>query len=320
MSSQRLSFRCFLLVLAVLSLSWNCIAQEADEGGSEIDNDDFWGQAYDEYYEYSDYLDSYIEEDCFVEADGSSFLNGTACDLIVTGNDLMTKYSGGGVHGTYTYQECKNGRPMYVRDAADGPPMYIIYSDYWGDWDFSNTSALTDVSVVGYGGEGFGENRPEDITEQGWYVLKLLTDTADSENDFIPAPELRVQCKGYAEYNPEVHENGLIPTCQDGVQNGDETGVDCGGTICVSCEVLADIHETNLEALRKKIQDEYVADAQAQQRSRIAQGVVALMAIIGFGLVCGGPLLYLFKMMQAQREGTMYRGVQMQGRRAPGRV
>ncbi|MCB0686145.1 MAG: zinc metalloprotease [Saprospiraceae bacterium] len=27
------------------------------------------------------------------------------------------------------------------------------------------------------------------------------------------------------------------PTCNDGIQNGDETGVDCGGTNCPSCEV-----------------------------------------------------------------------------------
>jgi len=28
------------------------------------------------------------------------------------------------------------------------------------------------------------------------------------------------------------------PTCNDGIQNGDETGVDCGGTSCVSCATL----------------------------------------------------------------------------------
>ena len=27
------------------------------------------------------------------------------------------------------------------------------------------------------------------------------------------------------------------PTCTDGIQNGDETGVDCGGTNCAPCEV-----------------------------------------------------------------------------------
>ena len=25
------------------------------------------------------------------------------------------------------------------------------------------------------------------------------------------------------------------PTCSDGAQNGDETGVDCGGTACAAC-------------------------------------------------------------------------------------
>jgi len=30
------------------------------------------------------------------------------------------------------------------------------------------------------------------------------------------------------------------PTCTDGIQNGDETGIDCGGSVCDPCEVLPD--------------------------------------------------------------------------------
>ncbi|MEZ4908784.1 MAG: hypothetical protein R2771_14330 [Saprospiraceae bacterium] len=37
-------------------------------------------------------------------------------------------------------------------------------------------------------------------------------------------------------YDPEATEDdGLCETCDDGIQNGDETGVDCGGALCVPC-------------------------------------------------------------------------------------
>jgi hypothetical protein len=28
--------------------------------------------------------------------------------------------------------------------------MYLIYSAYWGDWDFCNSSMLDDINVLGY--------------------------------------------------------------------------------------------------------------------------------------------------------------------------
>lgn len=33
-------------------------------------------------------------------------------------------------------------------------------------------------------------------------------------------------------------------TCDDGIQNGDETGIDCGGTACEACEVAIDFSGT----------------------------------------------------------------------------
>ncbi len=35
------------------------------------------------------------------------------------------------------------------------------------------------------------------------------------------------------------------PTCTDGIQNGDETGVDCGGTTCPPCQSNCDVVDTN---------------------------------------------------------------------------
>ncbi|MFK7807875.1 MAG: T9SS type A sorting domain-containing protein [Saprospiraceae bacterium] len=54
-------------------------------------------------------------------------------------------------------------------------------------------------------------------------------------------------------YNPEANlEDGSCEYCSDGVQNGDETGIDCGGSLCEPCDILGctdpDAHNYNLEA------------------------------------------------------------------------
>lgn len=36
------------------------------------------------------------------------------------------------------------------------------------------------------------------------------------------------------------HEGGPAPTCEDGIQNGDEQGVDCGGETCAACATCED--------------------------------------------------------------------------------
>ena len=36
-------------------------------------------------------------------------------------------------------------------------------------------------------------------------------------------------------FNAEKQTDPPVPTCSDGIQNGDETGVDCGGTNCSAC-------------------------------------------------------------------------------------
>ncbi|CAM4115517.1 hypothetical protein ZORO111903_01710 [Zobellia roscoffensis] len=38
---------------------------------------------------------------------------------------------------------------------------------------------------------------------------------------------------------PDDGEDGKVPTCTDGIKNGDETGIDCGGT-CTACDAAAE--------------------------------------------------------------------------------
>lgn len=49
---------------------------------------------------------------------------------------------------------------------------------------------------------------------------------------FLFSALLFVQC------NDEITDNSIIPdaTCTDGLQNGDEVGIDCGGSNCAPCE------------------------------------------------------------------------------------
>ncbi len=46
--------------------------------------------------------------------------------------------------------------------------------------------------------------------------------------------------------NASCLESCAIPTCDDGVQNGQETGVDCGGPDCQPCETMADCENNTL--------------------------------------------------------------------------
>lgn len=63
---------------------------------------------------------------------------------------------------------------------------------------------------------------------QGYYNFKLGTNTLISGGSFTTAEEKSfcLQCSG-----------GPVATCSDGVQNGNETGIDCGGS-CTPCPTV----------------------------------------------------------------------------------
>ncbi len=60
----------------------------------------------------------------------------------------------------------------------------------------------------------------------------IITSCGDEE------PELINGCTDISAHNYEASadvNDGSCETCDDGIQNGDETGVDCGGGLCESC-------------------------------------------------------------------------------------
>lgn len=251
--------------------------------------------AFDDYYEYSadyDYATDWKEGDCLTGADNVSRVNGTVCDLQVSGEDTIVSYAGG-VTGLYKYTgECQNGRPGYKRDdvADQASGMWLYYSRYWGDWDFCNTTTLEDACVVGYGGEGYGESRPQDILDGDWFVLKDLVSNQTAEEDFVNAPKLMVKCV-------IAHGDGdASGTCTDGIMNGDETGLDCGGS-CPPCVSLAD-QQMAVEALKEKLRKEWEQEQKESAMSGVAQVAIVFIALVGCAIVCGGPILFCIRALR----------------------
>lgn len=257
---------------------------------------------FEDYYDLADYDYGFTaqEPDCLVDAEsGVSTLNGTACDLEIKGDDQAIKLPGG-VTGIYKYVNCQNGRPSYKRETVEGEvaPMYLAYSLYWGDWDLCNESVLTDESVLGYGGEGFGEMRPEDVLPEDWYILKDLVEDQSSPDDFVSVPKIIVNCI-------TVVRNTSVPgNCSDGIMNGEEEGVDCGGS-CRSCIQYADQKEA-IQALKDKLRMEWEEKQRESQMTGVAKASIIIIALIGAAIVCGGPLIYLARSLRGRSNGAQY--------------
>ncbi len=67
-------------------------------------------------------------------------------------------------------------------------------------------------------------------TRNGLFVLSTsITTTTDCGNGVLDDFEIEEDCGGFCAPCIEA------PTCSDGIQNGNETGVDCGGPDCLEC-------------------------------------------------------------------------------------
>ena len=104
--------------VGLVMVTVSCLARTvAGEFADYYDLMDYTG--YDYSYD-SDYGFVTSVSDCEVDAkSGKSTLNGTACDLNVSGDDLTVGLKGG-ITGIYRYQACQNGRPYYKRDDIKG--------------------------------------------------------------------------------------------------------------------------------------------------------------------------------------------------------
>lgn len=106
-------------------------------------------------------------------------------------------------------------------------------------------------------------------------------------------------------------------TCNDGIQNFNETGIDCGGP-CSPCQDLHldELAERNqdlakdLAALRMKIAAEQKAKEERDQENKVAKVAISFMIVLGAAIVLGGPIIYSLKRGKASGGvGPMYQQV-----------
>ncbi|GAA4278077.1 hypothetical protein GCM10022259_28020 [Aquimarina mytili] len=102
---------------------------------------------------------------------------------------------------------------------------------------FDSDESLTSSQIFQiYGTQNWG-NRNFDYTPSGYTSFSIPVGDFYTGNDmYLVLVNDFDNGSGNTSYfrNVRIFENGTTPTCNDGIQNGDETGVDCGGS-CQPC-------------------------------------------------------------------------------------
>jgi hypothetical protein len=124
------------------------------------------------------------------------------------------------------------------------------------------------------------------------------------EDDFVSAPKMTVRCVA-AKHPDVIGKNGKTSggTCADGIMNGDETGVDCGGNDCAPC-VTKKEQEEAVTALKAKLRKEWEDQQAESRRSGIAKIIIMVFGLVGALFVCGGPVLYLLRAVRVRSSAT----------------
>lgn len=134
---------------------------------------------------------------------------------------------------------------------SGGPSPTTCYRDNDND-GYGNPNNF--ISICGSCGEGYVTNA-DDCNDSLTLVNPLATEVCDDiDNDCDEITDETCGCTDSLAYNYDQEallDDGSCQTCSDGMQNGDESGVDCGGTSCSqSCispvAVCGDIITVNL--------------------------------------------------------------------------
>lgn len=164
-----------------------------------------------------------------VEMDGARALRASfteanlSCtgDLVAMPTDLTATFIGGAVSLSWSDVATNETGYLIERAAPDAPTAFI---------------------TLGEGGVAAN-------------IISFTDDTAEAGSDYIyrlrPLNGSPVT-NGYSNTACTDDNNcGAVVTCDDGIQNGDETGIDCGGSSCLdcsSCQETGDILVTNTNA------------------------------------------------------------------------
>lgn len=122
----------------------------------------------------------------------------------------------------------------------------ITTSDYLAGTDFVSSLAINQTSTES---TTINSSNIMNMPPDGSYYLGMIVDYLDvvSESDetdnndcFFTSPQVIVGCTNSSAHNYNTSanfDNNACLTCSDGLQNGDETGTDCGGNLCSPCAV-----------------------------------------------------------------------------------
>ncbi len=115
----------------------------------------------------------------------------------------------------------------------DGSSLSIPLCLVDGCYDFTIFDSYGDGICCGYGNGSYS------VTDGSGNVLASGGQFGSSETTnfcFNGAPVLGCTDPGAHNYDPAAtQDDGSCETCSDNIQNGDETGVDCGGNLCNAC-------------------------------------------------------------------------------------
>ncbi|HHS95515.1 MAG TPA: T9SS type A sorting domain-containing protein [Phaeodactylibacter sp.] len=115
---------------------------------------------------------------------------------------------------------------------ADGSSISIPLCLVDGCYDFTINDSYGDGICCGYGNGSYS------VTDGSGNVLASGGSFGSSEttNFCFNPPVPGCTDPNAHNYDPNAtQDDGSCQTCSDGVQNGDETGVDCGGALCAPC-------------------------------------------------------------------------------------
>ena len=117
---------------------------------------------------------------------------------------------------TYIAQSMETNEDFWLQVSTDNGQSFKTVRDYNSGTEFRNdTREFVDTSI------------PGPFTSQT--KLRFRCD-ASTNSDFIYIDDFKLT----------ACDTGTGISCDDGIQNGDETGVDCGGTSCTPCPATCD--------------------------------------------------------------------------------
>ncbi len=100
---------------------------------------------------------------------------------------------------------------------------------------YGNQGYTGDLTNPTYSGSGNFESFSIPIGQSFTGTFQYLVLISD-DDDFAVGDSYFRNIQIYEDYNSDLTcTNNTPPTCMDGIQNGDETGTDCGGTNCPPC-------------------------------------------------------------------------------------